>query len=119
MATGKALCSPCGGCRQKIAEFALPDALIRLYSPDALRAVFSLAKLLPHSFTAEHLKIGNVSDHRLDTILSDRNPALQKMIDEQMTGDFGDVCKSCTAYQSIYDVRRTGISLKDWRKSTN
>ena len=40
---------------QKIAEFALPDALIRLYSPDALRAVFSLAKLLPHSCTAEHL----------------------------------------------------------------
>jgi sulfatase maturation enzyme AslB (radical SAM superfamily) len=65
------------------------------------------------------LKIGNVSDHGLDTILSDRNPALQKMIDEQMTGDFGDVCKSCTAYQSIYDVRRTGISLKDWRKATN
>ena len=55
MATGKALCSPCGGCRQKIAEFALPEALIRLYSPDALRAVFSLAELLPHSFTAEHL----------------------------------------------------------------
>ena len=40
---------------QKIGKFALPDALIRLYSPDALRAVFSLAKLLPHSCTAEHL----------------------------------------------------------------
>ena len=55
MAMGKALCSPCGGCRQKIAEFAPPEVLIRLYSPDALRAVFSLAELLPHSFTAEHL----------------------------------------------------------------
>ena len=44
---GEALCSPCGGCRQKIAEFALSEALIRLYSPDALRAVFSLAEWLP------------------------------------------------------------------------
>ena len=55
MARGEALCSPCGGCRQKIAEFALPDTSIRLYSPDALRAVFSLAELLPYSFTPEHL----------------------------------------------------------------
>ena len=47
--------APCGGCRQKIAEFALPDTSIRLYSPDALRAVFSLAELLPYSFTPEHL----------------------------------------------------------------
>jgi len=55
MARGEALCSPCGGCRQKIAEFALPDTSIRLYSPDALRAVFSLAELLPYSFTPDHL----------------------------------------------------------------
>ena len=47
-AAGKvALLIDVGGAGQKIAAFALPDALIRLYSPDALRAVFSLAELLP------------------------------------------------------------------------
>ena len=35
-------CPPCGGCRQKIAEFAQVDTEIRIYSPAALLAVYSM-----------------------------------------------------------------------------
>jgi len=56
MATGDALCAPCGGCRQKIREFAGPDIKIHCYGPEGLRATFTLDDLLPHSFGPDHLR---------------------------------------------------------------
>jgi cytidine deaminase len=53
---GEGLCTPCGGCRQRIREFAAPQTLIHIAGPDGLRATFSLAELLPHSFGPDHLK---------------------------------------------------------------
>lgn len=45
----------CGGCRQKIREFASPDTPIYACGPDGIRATFTLDELLPHSFGPEHL----------------------------------------------------------------
>ena len=53
---GEALVTPCGGCRQRIREFAGPDTPIHIYAPEGHRATFSLDQLLPHSFGPEHLK---------------------------------------------------------------
>ena len=55
IAEGDEICTPCGGCRQKLKEFALPDTQVLCYSPDGLRATFSLESLLPHSFGPEYL----------------------------------------------------------------
>ena len=55
MAEGDRICAPCGGCRQKLNEFALPGTQVLCYSPHELRATFSLEDLLPHSFGPEHL----------------------------------------------------------------
>ena len=55
MADGDLVCTPCGGCRQKLNEFALPGTQVLCYSPHELRATFSLEDLLPHSFGPEHL----------------------------------------------------------------
>ena len=52
---GEALVTPCGGCRQRIREFAGADTPIHIYSPEGHRATFSLDQLLPHSFGPEHL----------------------------------------------------------------
>ena len=49
------LCSPCGGCRQKIREFAAGTAPIYACGPDGLRRIFTLDELLPVSFGPEHL----------------------------------------------------------------
>ena len=47
--------APCGGCRQKLREFAADDCLVWLAGPDGLRAAHSLGALLPHGFGPHHL----------------------------------------------------------------
>ena len=56
MANGEAICTPCGGCRQKIREFAGATTRILCYGPQGLRATYTLDELLPHSFGPDHLK---------------------------------------------------------------
>lgn len=55
MGDGEDLTTPCGGCRQRIAEFAAPDTPIHICGPDGLRHTFKLAELLPASFGKDHL----------------------------------------------------------------
>ncbi|MEN9822805.1 MAG: hypothetical protein RLZ04_1231 [Actinomycetota bacterium] len=45
----------CGGCRQKIREFAALHVPVYACGPDGVRATFTLGELLPHSFGPEHL----------------------------------------------------------------
>lgn len=45
----------CGGCRQKLREFADLSVPIYACGPDGVRATFTLDDLLPHSFGPEHL----------------------------------------------------------------
>jgi len=52
---GAGLCTPCGGCRQRIREFAGADAAIHVAGPEGVRASFTLAELLPESFGPENL----------------------------------------------------------------
>lgn len=53
VASGNRLCTPCGGCRQRLAEFADPDRKVHICSPEGLRKTFTLSELLPHAFTLE------------------------------------------------------------------
>ncbi len=53
---GEGTCTPCGGCRQKLREFAAPDAPVRIVDPAGqIRLRTTLAELLPHSFGPENL----------------------------------------------------------------
>jgi cytidine deaminase len=45
----------CGGCRQKLREFAALEVPVFACGPDGIRATFTLGDLLPHSFGPEHL----------------------------------------------------------------
>lgn len=53
---GDELCTPCGGCRQKIREFAADSVPILVCGPDGLRHRFTLADLLPASFGPRNLE---------------------------------------------------------------
>ncbi len=53
---GEGLCTPCGGCRQRIREFAAPETPVHIAGPDGVRLTLSLAELLPYSFGPENLK---------------------------------------------------------------
>jgi len=52
---GEGLCTPCGGCRQRIREFAAPTTPVHIAGLQGVRASFTLEELLPHSFGPEHL----------------------------------------------------------------
>ena len=54
---GEALCTPCGGCRQRIREFAGPSTWVHIAGPEGVRAKFTLAELLPESFGPDHLAV--------------------------------------------------------------
>jgi cytidine deaminase len=47
--------TPCGGCRQKLREFATSDMPVLVASPEQLHATLTLAQLLPHSFGPDNL----------------------------------------------------------------
>jgi len=45
------LCTPCGGCRQRIAEFGTPQTRIHLCDRDGIVETVTLGELLPKSFS--------------------------------------------------------------------
>jgi len=47
---------PCGGCRQKIREFAALDVPVTMATLTGESVTLSVAELLPGSFGAEHMK---------------------------------------------------------------
>jgi cytidine deaminase len=48
--------SPCGGCRQRLAEFAASETKVHLCGPDgAVRRTVTMGELLPFAFGQRHL----------------------------------------------------------------
>ncbi len=46
---------PCGGCRQKIAEFAAPEVVVTLATTDGATRTMTVADLLPGAFGPNHM----------------------------------------------------------------
>ncbi len=56
LADGPELIAPCGGCRQKLAEFAPPEATVILADLGGERARSTVGALLPGAFAPAHLQ---------------------------------------------------------------
>ena len=56
MGGGAAPVTPCGGCRQRLREFAGPGVPVHACSSDGLRETETLGELLPHAFGLENLE---------------------------------------------------------------
>ncbi|MCO4053062.1 MAG: cytidine deaminase [Bosea sp.] len=52
---GAGLCTPCGGCRQRLREFAPLTAKVHVAGAEGLRRSFTVEELLPASFGPENL----------------------------------------------------------------
>ncbi|WP_424944051.1 cytidine deaminase [Aliiroseovarius crassostreae] len=48
--------TPCGGCRQKLAEFSDGDVQITMTTTDGKAMTMTMAELLPGAFTNEHME---------------------------------------------------------------
>jgi len=46
---------PCGGCRQKLSEFADGDVQVTMATTDGLTQTMTMDQLLPGAFTASHM----------------------------------------------------------------
>jgi cytidine deaminase len=53
---GDGLCTPCGGCRQRLNEFATPDTPVHVCGAEGLRKTVTLGELLPYSFGPDNLE---------------------------------------------------------------
>lgn len=56
IADGERLASCCGGCRQRIREFAPLDTLVHTCGPEGVRLTLTVEQLLPYSFGPENLE---------------------------------------------------------------
>ena len=45
--------TPCGGCRQRLAEFSGPDTLVHLCDAEGIRKTLRMDELLPYAFDTE------------------------------------------------------------------
>jgi cytidine deaminase len=45
--------TPCGGCRQRIAEFASPDTPVHCLAPDGTGRTYRMSELLPGAFSLD------------------------------------------------------------------
>ena len=52
---GEVIGTCCGGCRQRLREFASGNTPVHAAGPEGVRATFTLDDLLPHSFGPENL----------------------------------------------------------------
>ena len=57
MAQNEQLVTPCGGCRQRLREFAGDATQVYICGPDGLRCTMTLGELLPLSFGPDHLNV--------------------------------------------------------------
>ena len=48
--------TPCGGCRQRLAEFARPDTKLHLCDGDGIVETVTMGEMLPFGFQGEMLK---------------------------------------------------------------
>lgn len=55
LAERKPLCTPCGGCRQRLAEFGSPATRVHLCDLNGVQETLSLGELLPRAFGEEAL----------------------------------------------------------------
>jgi xanthosine phosphorylase len=68
VAGGERLCTPCGGCRQRLCEFGSPDTLVHLCDPSGLRRTVTLGELLPLSFSLDDDVAGPAPATAIDVI---------------------------------------------------
>jgi cytidine deaminase len=55
IANGDQVTTCCGGCRQRLAEFAASDTPVHAAGPEGIRRSFTLGELLPAAFGPENL----------------------------------------------------------------
>jgi xanthosine phosphorylase len=76
---GEGLCTPCGGCRQRLREFAAEDVPVHICGTEGLRRTLRLGELLPFSFGPGQLdaEAAPTVPMAAETLIRDAAPGLR------------------------------------------
>jgi xanthosine phosphorylase len=107
VAGGGRLIAPCGGCRQRLAEFARPDAPVHLADLEGVRETVTVGELLPHGFGSGHLAdeeevraasavdrltaLPGARDARIAVVLGSGLDAVVERLDERAELPYGEL----------------------------
>ncbi|MBX7146798.1 MAG: deoxyribose-phosphate aldolase [Alphaproteobacteria bacterium] len=69
LADGSEICTPCGGCRQKLAEFADTKTMVHLCKPQGIIKSIYLHKLLPLSFKFKSASLTQDINYQLISLI--------------------------------------------------
>ncbi len=78
--SGPAPCTPCGGCRQRLNEFAAPEVEIHMSGNEGAVLTRTVADLLPHSFGPADLGRQPTVTPTLQAVLAERAPGFRAVI---------------------------------------
>lgn len=78
--SGPAPCTPCGGCRQRLNEFAAPDVPVHMLGNGGARLTRTLADLLPHAFGPADLGLPPATDRTLRSVVAERAPGFRPLV---------------------------------------
>ncbi len=78
--SGPAPCTPCGGCRQRLNEFAAQDVPIHMLGSEGARLTRTLADLLPHSFGPADLGHAPAADRTVEGAVAGRAPGFRPLV---------------------------------------
>lgn len=78
--SGPAPCNPCGGCRQRLNEFAAPEVEIHMFGNEGAVLTRTIAELLPHSFGPADLGMQPTVAPTLQEVLAERAPGFRAVI---------------------------------------
>ena len=115
LAAGERLCTPCGGCRQRLAEFGGADLPIHLCDPEGLRRTVTLGELLPLSFDLAE-DSGAPAASALDVIRS-RAPDFTPRVGLILGSGLGDLADAIEAPIAILVCRSSRLCRPDHRRS--
>lgn len=87
-------CTPCGGCRQRLNEFAGPDVRIHMLGKDGALLTRTIAELLPHSFGPADLGMAPSSERTVAAVVAERAPGFRPLVGIILGSGLGAVAEA-------------------------
>jgi xanthosine phosphorylase len=99
--SGPGPCAPCGGCRQRLNEFAAADVPVHMLGADGARLTRAMADLLPHSFGPADLGRPAAADRTVESVVAERAPGFRPVIGIVLGSGLGTLAETIEAVATI------------------
>jgi xanthosine phosphorylase len=102
--SGPAPCTPCGGCRQRLNEFAAPAVPVHMLGNDGSRLTLTMAELLPRSFGPDGLGKKPAAGRTVENVVAERAPGFRPILGIVLGSGLGALADAIDA-EAVIDYR--------------